>query len=136
MNYICLIGRMTSDVEIRCNEAGTSKGQFTLAVRRKNAKEGTQDTDFINIIVWNKQAENLAKYMSKGSQIGIEGSLRADNYTDRDGNKRTFNYVLANSIQYLSESKGVKSESIEDKEEPMESFKMDDVTIDDSDLPF
>ena len=134
MNNVFLIGRMTNDVELRANEAGTSKGQFTLAVNRKGAKEGTQQTDFINIVVWNKQAENLSKYMGKGSQIGIEGSIRVDNYTDKDGNKRTYNYVLAQSIQYLSESKGVKEEI--KQEEPMESFKMDDLQLSDDDLPF
>lgn len=136
MNSVFLIGRMTADVELRHNEAGTSKGQFTLAVSRIGAKEGTQDTDFFNIVVWNKQADNLAKYMSKGSQIGVEGVLRADNYTDRDGNKKVFNYVLAQRIHFLSETK--KDNKGEEKTESDFDvpFKLDEVEITESDLPF
>lgn len=141
MNTIFLIGRMTSDVEIRCNEAGTSKGQFCLAVPRRGAKEGTQQTDFINIVVWNKVAENLAKYMGKGSQLGIEGTLRADNYKDREGKSRTYTYVLAESIQYLSESKKGEQKEETKKEETTESdfdetFKLNDLELSDDDLPF
>ena len=138
MNSVFLIGRITADLEVRTNEAGTSKCQFTLAVPRRGAKEGTQQTDFLTIVVWNQMAENLAKYMGKGSQIGLEGVIRADNYTDRDGNNRVFNYVLAQNIQYLSVSKGEKKE--ESKEESDngfdEPFKLNDLEIDDSELPF
>ena len=61
MNRTILIGRITRDLEVRSNEAGTSKCQFQIAIQRRGAKEGTQQTDFINIVVWNKMAENLAK---------------------------------------------------------------------------
>ena len=138
MNSVFLIGRITADLEVRTNEAGTSKCQFTLAVPRRGAKEGTQQTDFLTIVVWNQMAENLAKYMGKGSQIGLEGVIRADNYTDRDGNNRVFNYVLAQNIQYLSVSKGEKKE--ESKEESDngfdEPFKLNDLELTDEDLPF
>ena len=138
MNIVMLIGRITADLEIRSNEAGTQKCQFTLAVPRRGAKEGTQQTDFLTIVAWNKIAENLAKYMGKGSQIGVEGVIRADNYTDRDGNNRVFNYVLAQNIHYLSEFKGDKKEA--SKEESNEDFsgsiKMDEIEIADDDLPF
>lgn len=137
MNRTILIGRITRDLEVRSNEAGTSKCQFQIAIQRRGAKEGTQQTDFINIVVWNKMAENLAKYMGKGSLVGIEGTLRADNYTDRDGNSRTFNYVLAENIQYLSGFKGEqKQEESKEETDIDESFKMADLELDDSELPF
>ena len=135
MNNVMLIGRITKDLEVRSNEAGTSKCQFTIAVKRTGAKEGTQQTDFINVVAWNKQAENLAKYMGKGSQIGVEGLLRADNYTDRDGNSRTYNYVLAQNITYLSEFKGEKQEEVKEEIESG-TFKSDDLILEDEDLPF
>ena len=135
MNNVMLIGRITKDLEVRSNEAGTSKCQFTIAVKRTGDKEGTQQTDFINVVAWNKQAENLAKYMGKGSQIGVEGLLRADNYTDRDGNSRTYNYVLAQNITYLSEFKGEKQEEVKEEIESG-SFKSDDLILEDEDLPF
>lgn len=141
MNNVMLIGRITKDLEVRTNEAGTSKCQFTIAVPRRGAKEGTQQTDFINVVAWNKMAENLEKYMGKGSQIGVEGCVRADNYEDRDGNKRVYNYVLAENITYLSGFKGVEKK--ESKLEPEQeddgfngSFRLDEMEFTDEDLPF
>lgn len=134
MNSIYLIGRLTKDVELRKNESGSVRGDFTLAVKRKGVKEGQQEADFINCRVWNNQAENLAHYMGKGSQIGLEGTLRNDKYEDKDGNNKYIWYVLAQNITYLSEFKGEKQEV--SQEVVTGSIKMDDVELTDDDLPF
>ena len=137
MNRINLIGRITKDLETRTNEAGNTKCQFSLAVPRIGAKEGMQDVDFFNITVWNKQAENLAKYQKKGSLIAVEGELRADQYTDKDENDRIYNYVLAQRIEYLSSSnKEEKGETKQVEEvEPFNDFS-GDIELTDEDLPF
>lgn len=135
MNSIYLIGRLTKDVELRKNESGSVRGDFTLAVNRIGAKENQQQADFINCRVWNNQAENLAHYMGKGSQIGLEGTLRNDKYEDKDGNNKYIWYVLAQNITYLSEFKGEKQEEVKEEIESG-SFKSDDLILDDSDLPF
>ena len=157
MNRIDLIGRLTRDPELRKTETGHVRADFTIAVNRIGAKEEQQQADFIpcriavNRIgakeeqqqadfipcrVWGSQAENLTHFMGKGNQIAIEGNLRIDSYIDKDGNTKYTTYVLANRIEYLT--KGEKKE--ESKEEPTEdisnSFKMDEIEIDDSDLPF
>jgi single-strand DNA-binding protein len=134
MNSVYLIGRLTKDVELRKNESGSVRGDFTLAVNRIGAKENQQQADFINCRVWNNQAENLAHYMGKGSQIGLEGILRNDKCKDKDGNNKYIWYVLAQNITYLSEYKGGKQEK--EEEVITGSIKSDDLFLDDSDLPF
>lgn len=134
MNSVYLIGRLTKDVELRKNESGSVRGDFTLAVNRIGAKENQQQADFINCRAWNNQAENLAHYMGKGSQIGLEGTLRNDKYEDKDGNNKYIWYVAAQNITYLSEYKGGKQEK--EEEVITGSIKSDDLFLDDSELPF
>ena len=102
-NSILLTGRITKDLELK--QAGqVSKCDFTLAVDREYAKEGQQKTDFINITVFGKTAENLCKYQSKGSKILVLGVLNIDQYT-KDGETRTFTKVIANKIEFLDSKK-------------------------------
>lgn len=134
MNRIDLIGRLTRDPELRKTETGHVRADFTIAVNRIGAKEEQQQADFIPCRVWGSQAENLTHFMGKGNQIAIEGSLRIDSYTDKDGNTKYTTYVLANRIEYLSSKKGeIKEES---QEIEGNSIKMDELEILDSDLPF
>lgn len=134
MNRIDLIGRLTRDPELRKTETGHVRADFTIAVNRIGVKEEQQQADFINCRVWGNQAENLAHFMGKGSQIGLEGSLRIDSYTDKDGNTKYSTYVLAERIEYLSSKKGeIKEES---QEIEGNSIKMDELEITDDDLPF
>lgn len=134
MNRVILTGRITNKPELRTNEGGTSKCQFSLAVHRPMAKEGSQDVDFISVTVWNKQAENLCRYQDKGSLIAVEGELRNDRYTDSEGNDRTFSNVLANRIEYLGGKKEEEKKE-ESESDPYEEFS-NEVELSDSDLPF
>lgn len=134
MNRVDLIGRLTRDAELRKSDTGNVRADFNIAINRIGAKEEQQQADFINCRVWGNQAENLAHFMGKGSQIAIEGNLRIDSYIDKDGNTKYTTYVLANRIEYLSSKKGeIKEESQEIEEN---SIKMDELEILDSDLPF
>lgn len=135
MNRITLIGRLTKDVEIETNEAGTTRGKFTLAVNRVNIKEGMQEADFIPCTIWNKQAENLAKYQGKGSLVGIEGTLKVDRY-EKDGENKTYTYVQVLNVEYLSKKEGEeKEESIKEVSDPFKDFS-NDIELSDDDLPF
>lgn len=136
MNRIDLIGRLTRDPELRKTETGHVRADFTIAVNRIGAKEEQQQADFINCRTWGNQAENLAHFQSKGSQIGLEGSLRIDSYTDKDGNTKYSTYVLAERIEYLSSKKGEQKESNSTEGEFEGNFKLDEVEITDDDLPF
>lgn len=101
MNSINLVGRLTTKPELKFTSSNKAVCEFSIAVNRI----GTDKADFINCQVWGTQAENLTKYQDKGSLIGIVGSLRVDQYKDKDGNKRYKTYVLANNVEYLGTKK-------------------------------
>ena len=83
--------------------------EFSLAVNRV----GQEQADFINCQVWKAQAENLYKFQGKGSLIGVVGSLRVDQFQDKEGNKRYKTYVLANNIEYLGTKKDTQEQPTE-----------------------
>lgn len=143
MNKVILTGRLTRDVELRCTPGGTYVATFSLATNRPVTRDGERVADFINCIVWNKQAENLAKYQSKGNLIAVEGNIRTDSYKDKDGNTRYKTYVLVNTIEYL-EAKKPENASNEntscnnasnEESNPYAEFGQQ-IAIDESDLPF
>ena len=107
MNTINLIGRLTKDPELKYIQGtGNAVARFTIAVDRGfTKKDGTKETDFINIEVWNKSAENCSNYIAKGSLVGVTGSLRIDNYKDQQGEYKSFTKVLASNIQFLNAKK-------------------------------
>ena len=135
MNSINLTGRITRDLEIRYTNNNKAVCEFSLAVNRI----GQEQADFINCVVWEKQAENLTKYQGKGSLIAVAGSLRTDQWEDEEGKKRYKTYVLANNIEYLGskpEQKNVAEESNDDtSDDPFENFG-DEIELTDNDLPF
>lgn len=112
-----LIGRITKDLELRSTSTGKSVCEFTIAVNRDK-----DNADFINIQVWNTQAENLCKYQSKGSLIGVEGSLRTDTYNKQDGTKGYKTYVLANNIEYLGSKQETTQVATQEENDPFKDF--------------
>lgn len=100
LNKIMLWGRLTADPELRQTPNGKSVTKITLAVPRKKYGDEEAKTDFINVQVWNKQAEFVCRYFGKGSAIMVIGSVQNNNYTDKDGNKRYDFVVLADDIQF------------------------------------
>ena len=101
MNKALLIGRIASDLNLKYTNNNNSVCEFSLAINRI----GSEGTDFLNCTVWNKQAENLVKYQSKGSLISVEGSNRVDRYQNEQGENRYKHYILVNSIQFLESKK-------------------------------
>ena len=108
LNRVILIGRLTKDVDLRYAPNGTAVASFTLAVDRfrKNA-DGEKEADFIPIVVWQKQAENCAEYLRKGSLAAVDGRIQVRSYTDKRGDKRYATEVVAESVRFLD---GRKSE--------------------------
>lgn len=102
MNRVILVGRLTKDVELRFTPNGVPVASFTLAVNRNFAnQQGEREADFINIVVWRKQAENVANYLRKGSLAGVDGRLQTRNYEGQDGKRVYVTEVLAESVQFL-----------------------------------
>lgn len=134
MNKIELVGRITKDLDLKSTKSGKQVVDFNLAVNRPLAKEGQQDVDFINVVSWDKQAENLAKYQVKGSLIAVSGTLRVEQYQNEKGENRYKTYVLAQEIEYLVKKEETKQTN--NQEEFDSSFETEDVVLTDDDLPF
>lgn len=102
MNKIILIGRLTRDPELRYTPNGAAVCSFTLAVDRPFTNQGgNREADFINIVVWNKQGENCAKYLSKGRQAAVEGRLQIRSYEGNDGQRRYVTEVIADRVEFI-----------------------------------
>ncbi len=106
MNRVVLIGRLTKDPELRYTSSNIASATFSLAVNRPfQNQNGVTEADFINIVVWRKQAETAKKYLTKGSLIGVEGRIQTRNYDGADGKKVYVTEVVADRFEFL-ESKG------------------------------
>lgn len=118
MNKILLIGRLTRDPEIRYTSTGTPSAKFGLAVDRKfKDKGGKKTTDFFDVEAWGKLAELCGNHLDKGRQVAIEGEMRRDEWTDKEGQKRTSWKVNADTVEFLgSRDDAVKLRPMEDEE--------------------
>lgn len=106
INKVMLTGNTTKDIEITELKSGKKVGRFGIAVKRKY---GEDVVDFINIVVWDKLAENVEKYCKKGSKIAVIGELQTRSY-EVNGDKRFTYEVQANEIEFLSTPKDEKKE--------------------------
>lgn len=100
INTVVLSGRLTKDPELKETSSGKKVLSFTLAVNRRNSKED-QQADFFPCVAWNKTAEVIAQYCSKGSQIGVEGRLQQRSYENSQGQKVYVVEVLCNYLTFL-----------------------------------
>ena len=86
MNKAFLIGRLTKDPELRYSSNNAAIVNFTIAINRQYTnQQGQKETDFINVVAFQKQAENIKKYVFKGSLVAIDGRIQTRNYDDKDG---------------------------------------------------
>ena len=145
MNNVVLVGRLTRDPELRyIPGTGTPVATFSIAVDREfTNKEGQREADFINIEVWNKAAENCANYLSKGSLVGVQGSIRVDSYQNQAGEKRNATKIRANRVQFLDSKnksdnsyRGNNNTNFEPSFEPSGLDPQGFQAIDDDDIPF
>ncbi|HDA1970265.1 TPA: single-stranded DNA-binding protein, partial [Staphylococcus aureus] len=152
---VVLVGRLTKDPEYRTTPSGVSVATFTLAVNRTftNA-QGEREADFVNCVVFRRQADNVNNYLSKGSLAGVDGRLQSRNYENQEGRRVFVTEVVCDSVQFLepkntndsqqdlyqqqvqqtrgqsqySNNKPVKDNPFANANDPIE--------IDDDDLPF
>lgn len=115
MNKVVLIGRLTSDPNLRFTSgSGAANCSITLAIDKYNSKTGQKEADFVPVVIWGKQAEATAKYTSKGSQVAISGRIQTRNYDAKDGTKRYVTEVIAdqfNGIEFLGTKGNNSSEN-------------------------
>ncbi|MFD1706060.1 single-stranded DNA-binding protein [Siminovitchia sediminis] len=102
MNRVVLVGRLTKDPDLRYTPNGVPVANFTLAVNRTfTNQQGEREADFINCVVWRRQAENVANYLKKGSLAGVDGRLQTRSYDDQDGKRVYVTEVVADNVQFL-----------------------------------
>ncbi|AZB41122.1 single-stranded DNA-binding protein [Bacillus sp. FJAT-42376] len=102
INRVVLVGRLTKDPELRYTPAGAAVATFTLAVNRTfTNQQGEKEADFLNCVVWRRQAENVANFLKKGSLAGVEGRLQSRSYEDQTGRRVYVTEVVADSVQFL-----------------------------------
>lgn len=160
MNKVFLIGRLTRDPELRYTGSNIPVATFTIAVNRNyTSQSGEREADFIPVVVWRKQAENVKNYTNQGSLVAIDGRIQVRNYDDKDGVKRYVTEVIADNIQFLdtkaSREKNNSNPSPYDmpayidnaagvdmdvrgedlKDDPFKDFG-EEIKIEDSELPF
>lgn len=127
LNKVVLIGRLTKDPDLRYTTSNIPTVNFTLAVNRPFTNQsGAREADFINVIVWRKQAENVKKYITKGSLVAVEGRIQTRNYEDKEGKKVYVTEVIADNVQFL-EPKGQRTMGDNNSYQPMDDIPTTDV---------
>ena len=112
MNRVCLVGRLTAKPELRYTGSNTAYTRFSVAVNRTFANsQGEREADFINIVAWRRQAENICQYLDKGSQVSIDGRIQTGSFTGQDGNKRYTTEVVADNVQFLESRRNQNNNS-------------------------
>ena len=130
-NVTILTGRITKDLELK--QAGqTTVTNFSLAVDNPFKKD---DVSFFDVVAFGKTAELLNNYCNKGSKILIEGNLKQDRFTDKEGNNRSVVRVVANRVEFL-DSKGSNQGQAAPKQQSNSPFSNSAPEVDNSDLPF
>ena len=151
MNKVILIGRLARDPEMRTTSSGINSTRFTLAVSRNfQNQNGERQADFINCVAWRRQAENISKYCTKGTQVAVEGRIQTGSYDAQDGTKRYTTDIICDNVTFLgsknSNNNEFTSSSLpEDVSEPMPTMDLnedpfkdfgDEIALSDDDLPF
>jgi single-strand DNA-binding protein len=105
INRVVLVGRLTKDPELKYTNSNIGVASFTLAVNRNFVGKDEVKADFIPCVAWDigkyKQAENVAKYLHKGSLCGVDGRIQTRNYEASDGTRRYITEVIADNVRFL-----------------------------------
>lgn len=128
MNKVVLIGRLTRDPDLRYPSSNIPVANFTVAVNRNFTNQnGEREADFINVIVWRKQAENVKKYIGKGSLVAIEGRIQTRNYEGSDGKRVYVTEVVADNVQFLESRAQSQNRASSVSDDPMANFSPNDI---------
>ena len=137
MNKVILAGRLTKDIEMRYTQTGKAIARFILSVNRRVSKDKEkQQADFIPIIVWNKLAEICSKYLTKGSQILVEGHLQIRDYVAQDGKKHYIAEVIAQELEFMGSKVATGNEQLQNQEQNISQEEITQDTATDEEIPF
>lgn len=136
INSVVLTGRLTADPELKTTTSGISVISFSIAVDRAYKSGDNKQTDFINIVAWRNTAEFISKYFTKGSAIGIEGSIQTRKYEDKNGNSRVAVEVVANQVHFIERKRNGAQEDTDIDDKPNLAEMNTTYYNGDEDLPF
>lgn len=112
LNRVVLVGRLTKDPELRYTPNGVAVANFTLAVNRTfTNQQGERDADFINCVVWRRQAENVANFLKKGSLAGVDGRVQTRSFDNQEGRRVFITEIVAESVQFLEPKSATGSQA-------------------------
>ena len=133
MNRWVGIGRLTRDPEVRYTQSGKACAKFTLAIDRRKSSDGNQQADFIQCVAWEKTAEVISQYCTKGKKIAVEGRIQTRSYDANDGTKRYVTEVVVNNMEFCdSKGSGTSSTAPPEQQGMFEGCR----AVADSDIPF
>ena len=147
VNKAILIGNLGKDPELRYTPGGQAVATFSLATsERYKDKDGNMQerTDWHNIVVWGRTAENAKQYLTKGRSVYVEGRIQTRSYDDKDGNKKWFTEVVAQRLQFLGgpregqggEGGGQRARTSEPADSSHEHIPEPPLAEEEDDLPF
>lgn len=137
INNVTLVGRLTRDVELSYTPSNVAVATFNLAVNRNfKSQSGEREADFINCVMWRKQAENFANWSKKGMLIGITGRIQTRNYENQQGQRVYVTEVVADGFQILEKRDNTANQSSMENQIPPNFENSHPTDIEESDLPF
>ena len=133
LNKVILMGRLVADPELKQTTNNISVCRFSIAINRPFVPKdgGERQSDFINIVVWRNTAEFVSKYFTKGKMIIVEGTLRNNNYTDKDGVKHYSLEVHADNVSFGGDK---KSDDTSAEQKPKQQEQQSKADVPDFDL--
>ena len=136
LNRVCIMGRITRDLELRRTQDGTAVTSFTVAVDDdfKSKATGEKKTYFLAVVAWRQSAEFVCQYLGKGRMVVVEGKLTVRDWTDKDGNKRRNAEIIADNIYFGDSKRNDATEPHFTTESAAGGFA--EVSEDEYDLPF
>ena len=139
LNNVVLVGRLTKDAELRYTQSNVPVATFTLAVNRTfKSENGEREADFINCVMWRKQAENLANWAKKGALIGITGRIQTRTYDNQQGQRVYVTEVVAENFQLMESRKDGSQQTVDNHDQQAPNFTRNSnpMDISDDDLLF
>lgn len=130
MNNVCLVGRLTKDVVLKCTQNNKLFCYFTVAVNRKK-----EEVDFIQCIAWENIADNMAQYLSKGSLVGVTGSIQTRSYDNNNNQKVYVTEVVARSVQFLETKNNSRPDTVYPLMGTINKETLSPIYISDEELP-
>lgn len=141
INRATLVGRLTKDPEYRVTPSGVAVATFTLAINRTftNAN-GEREADFINCVVFRRQAENVNKFLFKGNLAGVDGRLQSRSYENQEGRRIFVTEVVADNVHFLEPKNSKSGQSSKNNDQPVGNNPFQNangpIDISDDDMPF